>query len=208
MASSLKSPFFGIVFPMLAARSSLVLAIVSIVGCSPQPQTESGPDIAPSQPVLTSPLPTPDAPPAKPHPAVGPALPDAPTPPPRAPEPAPTPTPALPAAPEPRPRAFHMPDAWVGRWNGPEGLYLDVAPGEATNTVRLRLKDSLDGENDYTGMLLDDGIRFERAGRTEVIRRGSGAETGFSALRNRVDCVIVRLNEEGYCRPVGRPRMR
>jgi hypothetical protein len=101
-----------------------------------------------------------------------------------------------------------MPDAWVGRWDGPEGLYLEISPGEATNTVRLRLKDTLDSEGEYTGVLLDDGIRFERAGRTEILRRGSGAQTGFSALRNRTDCVIVRPKEEGYCRPLGRPRMR
>lgn len=53
----------------------------------------------------------------------------------------------------------------------------------------------------YSGMLTADGISFTRAGRMELIRRGTRAETGFSALRGRTDCLIVRRGVEGYCRP-------
>ena len=112
----------------------------------------------------------------------------------------PAPRPIKPEAPEPRPRNFHMADEWVGRWAGPEGLFLEVEPGEATNTVQLLLKDTLDSEAKYDGVLIEDGIQFERAGRVEVIRHGSGADTGFSALRSRTDCLIVRQGSEGYCK--------
>lgn len=110
-------------------------------------------------------------------------------------------------APEPRPRFFHMPDEWLGRWDGPEGLFLVISPGQDTNTVRLSLKDSLDSVTEHEGVLVDDGIRFQRGGHAEIIRHGTGVETGFSDLRDRSDCLIIRYGEEGYCRREGRPRL-
>lgn len=43
---------------------------------------------------------------------------------------------------QPRAALVFKADDWVGRWNGPEGLFLMVSSGEATNTVRLHLKDN------------------------------------------------------------------
>lgn len=91
--------------------------------------------------------------------------------------------------------------SWVGRWQGPEGLFLDVQPGASGDQVRLTVKDNLDSQERYTGQLDGSTIRFERRGKTETIRKGSGAETGFSFLRSRQDCVIVVAGQEGYCRP-------
>lgn len=90
--------------------------------------------------------------------------------------------------------------AWTGRWQGPEGLFLDISTTQVAGQVRLRLKDSLDGEGQYVGQVRGDTIAFERRGRVESLRRGIGSETGFSTLRSRTDCLIVQTNVEGYCR--------
>jgi len=90
---------------------------------------------------------------------------------------------------------------WLGRWQGPEGLFMDVQPGTSGNQVRLTVKDNLDSQDRYAGRFDGSAIRFERRGRTETIRRGAGSETGFSALRSRHDCLIVVSGREGYCRP-------
>lgn len=90
---------------------------------------------------------------------------------------------------------------WLGRWQGPEGLFMDVEPGASSNQVRLTVKDNLDSQDRYSGRFDGSAIRFERRGRTETIRRGSGPETGFSFLRSRQDCLIVLSGREGYCRP-------
>lgn len=90
---------------------------------------------------------------------------------------------------------------WLGRWNGPEGLFLDIKAGAQPGTVALTLKDNLDTQADYVGRLNGDFIRFERRGAAESIRFGTGAETGFKYLQDRTDCVIVIAGQEGYCRP-------
>lgn len=90
---------------------------------------------------------------------------------------------------------------WLGRWNGPEGLFLDIKAGAQPGTVALTLKDNLDTQADYVGRLDGDVIRFERRGASESIRFGTGVETGFKYLQDRTDCVIVIAGQEGYCRP-------
>lgn len=89
---------------------------------------------------------------------------------------------------------------WTGRWDGPEGLFIDVQQARGENRVRLVIKDNLDTEESYSGRFTGTTIQFERRGQTETIRRGSGAETGFSALRTRRNCLIVVAGTEGYCR--------
>lgn len=90
---------------------------------------------------------------------------------------------------------------WLGRWNGPEGLFLDIKPGVEAGTLAMTLKDNLDTQADYVGRLDGDVIRFERNGVQEAIRFGTGAETGFKYLADRTDCLIVIAGREGYCRP-------
>jgi len=90
---------------------------------------------------------------------------------------------------------------WLGRWNGPEGLFLEVEPAGPRGQVRLTLRETLDGADRYSGRFTGSAIEFERRGRREIIRRGSGSQTGYSALRSRRDCLIVIANREGYCRP-------
>lgn len=102
-----------------------------------------------------------------------------------------------------RPAASQVSSAltpWLGRWQGPEGLFMDVQPGQG-DRVRLTVKDNLDSQEIYVGRFDGLSIRFERRGKTETVRRGSGSETGFSFLRSRRDCLIVVADREGYCRP-------
>jgi hypothetical protein len=112
--------------------------------------------------------------------------------------------PAQNLAPEPAPQAtvIRSPEPWLGRWDGPEGLFLEITAGPVPNSLRLRNMDTLDRTADYEGVLVDEGFQFQRDGRTLTVRRGAGADTGFSALRSRTNCLIVRPGEEGYCRPV------
>lgn len=91
---------------------------------------------------------------------------------------------------------------WVGRWNGPEGLFLDIQPspdGKAGHYA-LTNKDTLDRQGDYDGLADGATIRFVRDGKDRVIRPGNGAETGFKYLAEKTDCLIVVPGKEGYCR--------
>lgn len=65
---------------------------------------------------------------------------------------------------------------WTDRWDGPEGLFIEVQPARGENRVRLVVKDNLDSEDSYVGRFTGTTIQFERRGRTETIRRGSGAD--------------------------------
>lgn len=89
---------------------------------------------------------------------------------------------------------------WVGRWNGPEGLFLEIAPASKPGTVRIVLKDTLDDQATYVGRLDGDVIRFVRHGTGAAIRHGTGAETGFKWLAGKKTCLIIVKDKEGYCR--------
>jgi len=109
--------------------------------------------------------------------------------------------PAAPAEP-PAPVTPPATDKWVGRWTGPEGLFLDVAPaGSASGRYMLTIKADLDSSGDkFDGQAEGATIRFTRAGAEQTIRAGSGAETGFKWLADKKDCLIVVTGKEGYCR--------
>ena len=91
---------------------------------------------------------------------------------------------------------------WVGRWTGPEGLFLDIQPspnGKAGHYA-LTNKDTLDRQGDYAGIADGATIRFVRDGKDMAIRPGTGDETGFKYLAGKTDCLIVVPGQEGYCR--------
>lgn len=92
--------------------------------------------------------------------------------------------------------------AWVGRWTGPEGLFLDIRPaaGGAAGAFTLTIKDTLDTQGTYAGTAEHERISFERNGRKEAIRPGTGAETGFKYLADKQNCLIIQPGKEGYCR--------
>jgi hypothetical protein len=93
-------------------------------------------------------------------------------------------------------------DDWVGRWNGPEGLFLDIQPSSDGEPGHYAItnKDNLDRQNDYSGIAEGSTIRFVRDGKDLAIRPGSGDETGFKYLAGKQDCLIVVPGQEGYCR--------
>lgn len=93
-------------------------------------------------------------------------------------------------------------DAWVGRWTGPEGLFLDIQPSPDGQPAHYAItnKDNLDRQGDYSGLAEGTTIRFVRDGKDLVIRPGIGDQTGFKYLAGKQDCLIVIPGQEGYCR--------
>lgn len=93
-------------------------------------------------------------------------------------------------------------DAWVGRWMGPEGLFLDIraAADGKPGYYAITNRDTLDREATYQGVGDGATIRFVRDGEDWALRPGSGDETGFKYLAGKTDCLIVEAGKEGYCR--------
>ncbi len=86
--------------------------------------------------------------------------------------------------------------AWLGRWTGPEGTYLEVLAEGQMLKVAIR---SLDGVRTFEAISANDGITFERDGTIETIKFGAGSETGMKWLQDKSSCLIVKAGE-GYCR--------
>ena len=87
-------------------------------------------------------------------------------------------------------------DEWIGRWNGPEGTYLEIS--KSGDTYEIQIKD-LDKVQTYRGTATSDGISFERNGKAETIRSGKGEQTGMKWLLDKKNCLVIRYGE-GYCR--------
>ena len=87
-------------------------------------------------------------------------------------------------------------DAWVGRWNGPEGTYLELAG--ANGSYEVTIKD-LDAARTFTGAATADRIEFRRNGVTESIRATNGDATGMKWLAGKANCLTIKPGE-GYCR--------
>ena len=93
-------------------------------------------------------------------------------------------------------------DQWVGRWTGPEGLFLDLQPSPDGQPGHYAIanRDTLDRQGDYAGVAQGEAIHFTRDGKPLTIRAGTGDETGFKHLAGKRDCLIVVAGREGYCR--------
>jgi hypothetical protein len=86
--------------------------------------------------------------------------------------------------------------AWLGRWTGPEGTYLDVAVNAAAYSVTVS---NLDGPRTFAATPAADGITFERDGVRESIRATDGPGTGMKWLQSKHDCIVIKPGE-GFCR--------
>lgn len=86
--------------------------------------------------------------------------------------------------------------AWVGRWQGPEGTYLDITGGPGAYRVTIS---NLDGPRTFDARAGSDTLVILRDGTTETLRPGKGADTGMKWLADKQDCLIVKPGE-GYCR--------
>lgn len=86
--------------------------------------------------------------------------------------------------------------AYVGKWTGPEGTWLDIEPQGEDYRVTVS---NLDGPRGFAGKAVDGGIQFTRDGQTFVIHPGNGDATGMKWLAGKKDCLVVAPGE-GYCR--------
>jgi hypothetical protein len=87
-------------------------------------------------------------------------------------------------------------DKWMGRWNGPEGTYLELS--RSGDRISIQIKD-LDTQRSYQGTARDDSISFVRDGKTETIHAANGEQTGMKWLADKKDCLVIRAGD-GYCR--------
>lgn len=92
-------------------------------------------------------------------------------------------------------------DAWLGKWNGPEGTYLQLWRQKSHGHGRYRITiANLDGPLLYESLgSTGDTIQFERNGITETLHAGDGKATGMKWLADKHDCLTIRQGE-GYCR--------
>lgn len=87
--------------------------------------------------------------------------------------------------------------SWLGRWNGPEGTYLQLnAAGDASYEIRIK---ALDAERTFKGVGKDGVIYFERDGKQESIKATDGNATGMKWLAGKSRCLTLQPGE-GYCR--------
>ena len=87
-------------------------------------------------------------------------------------------------------------ETWLGKWNGPEGTYLDIAQTKSDYIVTVS---DLDGPKTFTGKAMGEGIAFTRNGRQEIIHAGNGGDTGMKWLNGKSNCLVIRIGE-GFCR--------
>ena len=88
-------------------------------------------------------------------------------------------------------------DALVGRWNGPEGTFLNVTKNGEKYSIEIA---NLDGPKKFEGAAKGDMIEFTRNGKTESIRAATGAETGMKGFEKETNCVVVTKGSEGFCK--------
>ena len=87
-------------------------------------------------------------------------------------------------------------DKWLGKWNGPEGTFLELVGGNGKYKVTIQ---NLDGPRTFQGQAAGNHIEFERNGVKESVRATNGAATGMKWLSEKSNCLTVRAGE-GYCR--------
>ena len=75
-------------------------------------------------------------------------------------------------------------DAWVGRWNGPEGTYLEITG--AAGAYEITIKD-LDAARTFNAVAAGNRIEFRRDGAAESIRATNGDATGMKWLAGKTN---------------------
>ena len=94
----------------------------------------------------------------------------------------------------------------LGRWNGPEGTYIDIsdrkgADGKQQHPRKFEIAlRNLDKEERFEGTAKGRTIEFTRKGKTETVKAATGPETGMKGFENRTDCLVVTKGSEGFCR--------
>ena len=88
-------------------------------------------------------------------------------------------------------------DGLVGRWNGAEGTYLNIAKKGDKYSIEIA---NLDGPKTFEGTAKGDIIEFIRNGKTETIKPATGSETGMKGFEKETNCVVVTKGSEGFCK--------
>lgn len=96
----------------------------------------------------------------------------------------------------PAPAAPPATDAWLGRWTGPEGTFLEITGGHGTYVITIK---DLDRSRSFPGAATADRIAFHRDSVPETLRATDGVGTGMKWLAGRSNCLTVKLGE-GFCR--------
>ena len=89
-----------------------------------------------------------------------------------------------------------VPAQWMGRWDGPEGTFLNLSRDGEKYTVVIQ---DLDGPRSFEGVGDDGRVRFVRDGKTEYLVAGDGKASGMKWLADKKDCLLTRAGE-GWCR--------
>jgi hypothetical protein len=89
-------------------------------------------------------------------------------------------------------------DAWLGKWQGVEGTYLELEPGDISGHYKLTIA-NLDGPETYRAIGVGESLQFKRDGVDESIHPGNGVDTGMKWLTDKKNCLVVKPGE-GYCR--------
>lgn len=87
-------------------------------------------------------------------------------------------------------------DAWIGKWNGPEGTFIDISGSNGNYVITIQ---DLDSPKQFQGKSNGNEISFERNGTTEALQSTDGVGTGMKWLAGKSDCIRVSSGE-GWCR--------
>lgn len=87
--------------------------------------------------------------------------------------------------------------AYLGRWIGVEGMFLNVTKRDGG--VKLEMQWDLDHKGSFDGTITAEGIAFTRDGKDLVLKPTDGDATGLKYLAGKKDCLTV-ASGEGYCR--------
>lgn len=87
-------------------------------------------------------------------------------------------------------------DRWVGRWNGPEGTWLEIHGAGANFDITIR---DLDRARTFAGTASGERLVFQRDGTQESLKASNGDETGMKWLAGKTDCLTIKPGE-GFCR--------
>lgn len=86
--------------------------------------------------------------------------------------------------------------AWVGKWHGPEGTFLEIQVTGGRYTLEIA---NLDSSRTFAAEPDDRGLSFERRGVRETVRATDGTGTGMKWLADKTDCLVIKAGE-GFCR--------
>jgi hypothetical protein len=89
-----------------------------------------------------------------------------------------------------------IPQRWLGKWDGPEGTFLEVT--KSADKYQITIRD-LDGPRTFDASPAGDRLQFTRDGQVETIHEGSGQDAGMKWLLDKKNCLVVKKGE-GFCR--------